>query len=105
MYIDEHGERELPTAEEWDMIIALARESVTQTRSQTGKTQTGILLMYTPSPHTTVLGGTLMYPPTRRQRHHPHRLIRRHISRTIIKVTNSVCFEFVTQLRFDRAFI
>ena len=61
MYIDEHGEREPPTAEEWEMIIALARESVTQTRSQTGETQTGILLMYTPSPHTTVLGGTLMY--------------------------------------------
>ena len=50
MYILEHGEDGPPTAEEWEMIIALARKSVTQTRSQTGETQTGILLKYTPSP-------------------------------------------------------
>ena len=28
--IDEHGEREPPTAEEWEMIIALARKSVSR---------------------------------------------------------------------------
>ena len=27
--IDEHGEREPPTAEEWEMVIALARKGVT----------------------------------------------------------------------------
>ena len=51
MYIHEHGEDGPPTAEEWEMIIAIVtRKSVTQTRSQTRETQTGILLKYTPSP-------------------------------------------------------
>ena len=33
MSIDQHGEREPPTAEDRETIIALARKSVTQTRS------------------------------------------------------------------------
>ena len=57
MYILEHGEGGPPAAEAWEMIIAEARKCVTQTRSQTGETQTGILLKYTPtSPPTRMLG-------------------------------------------------
>ena len=49
MYILERCEGGPPAAEAWEMIIAEARKSVTQSRSQTGETQTrGILLKYTP---------------------------------------------------------
>ena len=62
MYIDEHGEGGPPTAEEWETIIALARKSVTQTRSQTeedpDRDPTNV------HSKSTVLGGTLMYLPT-----------------------------------------
>ena len=33
-----------PATEAWEMIIAEARKYVTQTRSQTGETQTGVLV-------------------------------------------------------------
>ena len=50
MYIYAHGECEPPTAEEWEMIIALARgkRDPNSIPDRGEDPQTGILLMYTP---------------------------------------------------------